>query len=58
MEVINPAAGEVFDPELHEAMSVQQDALLADNSVVKVLQRGYKLQDRVLRAAMVIVNRQ
>ena len=58
VEVINPAAGEVFDPELHEAMSVQQDAQLVDNSVVKVLQRGYKLQDRVLRAAMVIVNRQ
>lgn len=57
VEVINPSAGEAFDPELHEAMSVQQDAQLADNSVVKVLQRGYRLQDRVLRAAMVIVNR-
>lgn len=57
VSIINPKAGEVFDPEQHEAMTVQHNAEQADNSIIQVLQQGYKLQDRILRAAMVIVNR-
>lgn len=57
VEAIVPVEGDVFDPNLHEAMSMQQDAALADNVVAQLLQPGYQLHDRVLRAAMVIVNR-
>ena len=55
--VIEPVPGDEFNPEQHEAMTVQQDSTQADNTVASVLQNGYMLQDRVLRAAMVIVNR-
>lgn len=54
LEVIDPA-GEPFDPEWHEAMSVQPSAEAEPDSVVMVLQKGYRLHDRLLRAARVIV---
>ncbi len=51
-----PAAGEVFDPNLHQAVQTipASDDQPAD-TVVEVLQKGYKLHDRVLRASMVVV---
>lgn len=49
--------GEVFDPECHQAMSMQETTELAPNTVAQVLQKGYRLNDRVLRPAMVIVAR-
>ena len=52
--VVNPAAGEKFDPHRHQAISMvpaQQEA----NTVVTVLQRGYLIFDRVLRPALVTV---
>jgi molecular chaperone GrpE len=57
VSIINPAIGDAFDPDLHEAMTLQSDENQADNTVLQTLQRGYSLQDRVLRAAMVVVNR-
>jgi molecular chaperone GrpE len=52
---IMPERGEAFDPERHEAMSMLEDKELDKNTVVNVLQKGYELNGRVLRAAMVIV---
>lgn len=56
VEVISPEAGEAFNPEQQEAMSMQPGTGLEPNSVVQVLQKGYLLNGRVLRAAMVIVS--
>ena len=52
---IEPERGDVFDPEKHEAMSMLPDADLEKNCIINVLQKGYELNGRVLRAAMVIV---
>ena len=46
----------MFDPQRHEAMSMVPDADLDKNHVVNVLQKGYELNGRVIRAAMVIVS--
>lgn len=51
---INPE-GEVFDPEVHQAMSMLESADKPANTVLQVLQKGYRLNDRMLRPAMVIV---
>jgi len=48
-------AGEPFDPELHEAISMQPSDSVEPGSVVNVVQKGYTLNGRLLRPAMVIV---
>ena len=55
IEVLDPARGDAFDPTLHEAMSMQPDPEAESNTVLQVLEKGYQLNGRVLRAAMVIV---
>jgi molecular chaperone GrpE len=50
---IDPA-GEKFDPHLHEAMATVESDQPA-NTVVRVMQKGYRLNDRVLRPALVLV---
>ncbi len=52
---ILPASGDPFNPEQHEAMSMQSHPDAHPNTIVQVLQPGYLLHDRVIRAAMVIV---
>ena len=47
--------GEAFDPAEHQAISTQASDSAADNTVLTVLQKGFRLHDRVLRPAMVIV---
>jgi molecular chaperone GrpE len=47
--------GAPFDPECHQAMSVQEDPDAASGTVVLVVQKGYLLNDRLVRPAMVIV---
>ncbi len=49
--------GEVFDPQQHEAMSIQEANGVAPNTVIAVFQKGYKLNDRVIRPARVIVSK-
>ena len=49
------ASGQVFDPNLHEAVSQQETADVPEGHVVQQLRRGYKLRDRLLRPASVIV---
>lgn len=51
-----PAEGETFDPNLHQAVqTVPATEDVPADTIVTVLQKGYKLHDRVLRASMVIV---
>ncbi len=54
LKIIDPV-GEPFDPELHEAMSMVPTAEQAPDTVVSVMQKGYALNDRLLRPAMVMV---
>ncbi len=55
LEIIDPQIGEAFNPEYHEAMSVQPLPGADPNTVSQVLRKGYQLNGRVLRAAMVMV---
>jgi len=56
IEVINPA-NETFNPELHQAMVMQESADVEPNTVLMVMQKGYTLNDRLVRPAMVSVSK-
>ena len=56
LELIDPV-GEAFNPEFHQAMTVLPSEEFEDNSVMEVLQKGFKLHDRLIRPAMVVVSR-
>ena len=56
VQVIDPK-GEAFDPEKHEAITAVPNPDMAPNIVLEVMQKGYSLNDRVLRPAMVVVSR-
>ena len=47
--------GEMFDPNLHQAMSMQESPDHEPNTIMAVMQKGYILNDRLLRPAMVMV---
>ncbi len=51
------ATGKPFDPNVHEAVSEQESAELPEGQVVQQLRRGYKLRERLLRPATVIVSK-
>ena len=55
LEVI-ATEGQAFDPNVHQAVMQEQDAQKESGVVLRELQKGYKLKDRVLRPAMVSVN--
>ena len=46
-----------FDPNVHEAMAQQEDDSVPVNTVIEVFQKGYRLRDRLLRPARVVVSR-
>jgi molecular chaperone GrpE len=50
---IEPQPGDRFDPNLHEAMFELENTARPAGSIVQVLQPGYRIHDRLLRAAMV-----
>lgn len=50
--------GQLFDPNRHEALSLLPAAHVAPNTVLEVVQKGYEMNDRLLRAAKVIVARE
>ncbi|KUJ72923.1 nucleotide exchange factor GrpE [Thiomicrospira sp. WB1] len=54
VERVDPK-GEVFDPQLHEAMTMMPSEAHDSNTVVEVVQKGYRLNDRLVRAARVVV---
>ncbi|EPH5797501.1 TPA: nucleotide exchange factor GrpE [Pseudomonas aeruginosa] len=56
VEALNPE-GEPFNPEQHQAMAMQESALAEPGSVLKVFQKGYLLNGRLLRPAMVVVSK-
>ena len=56
MEIINPV-GEKFNPEFHEAMTQVPNPNLAPNTIVDVFQKGYILNGRLVRPAMVVVSK-
>lgn len=47
--------GEAFNPDAHQAMTMLESTTVPPNHVLEVMQKGYKLHDRLLRPAMVVV---
>jgi molecular chaperone GrpE len=56
IESIDPV-GSPFDPNQHQAMSMVESDEQEANTVVAVMQKGYKLEGRVMRPAMVVVSK-
>jgi molecular chaperone GrpE len=56
IKIIDPA-GQPFDPEWHEAITVQESQEHPANTVLSVIQKGYSLNGRLLRPARVIVSK-
>ncbi len=50
-----PADGEVFDPNVHEAVTQEECPETDEGRVLRVIRRGYKMHDRLLRPANVVV---
>ncbi|MFT6101748.1 MAG: molecular chaperone GrpE [Granulosicoccus sp.] len=55
VEVVDPA-GEPFDPQLHQAMTMVPNPDMEPNTVMDVFQKGYTLNGRLVRPAMVVVS--
>jgi len=49
--------GEIFDPKLHEAISVKEDPTLDENTITAELRKGYILKDRVIRPSLVEISK-
>ena len=56
ISVIDPK-GEEFNPNEHEALSVTENNKEKPNIVLEVFQKGFKFKDRVIKPAMVVVNK-
>src|SRR3954468_7191907 len=50
------AAGQKFDPNLHEAIAHEPSAEVAEGTVIRQTRRGYKMKDRLLRPSSVVVS--
>lgn len=57
VQQLNPI-GEPFDPQFHEALTMVPNPAMEPNSVMDVMQKGYTLNDRLLRAAKVVVTKE
>ncbi len=51
------ALGEIFDPKLHEAISIIEDSTLEENTITKELRKGYISHNRVIRPALVEISK-
>jgi molecular chaperone GrpE len=51
------AVGEIFDPKLHEAISVKEDSTLDDNTITVEFRKGYILKERVIRPSLVEISK-
>ncbi len=51
------AVGEIFNPQLHEAISVKEDLTLDDNAITTEFRKGYILKDRVIRPSLVEISK-
>ncbi|MDX2318995.1 MAG: nucleotide exchange factor GrpE [Moritella sp.] len=56
VKAVNPE-GETFNPELHQAMSMIESTDVAPNTVITVMQKGYELNGRLIRPAMVMISK-
>ena len=56
IEVVDPL-GQPFDPNVHEALSLIENPDMEPNSVMAVIQKGYRLHERLVRPAMVMVSK-
>lgn len=56
VQAIDPE-GESFNPEQHQAMAMVENADIEPNSVIEVFQKGYELNGRLIRPAMVVVSK-
>jgi molecular chaperone GrpE len=56
IEVID-ATGRQFDPQLHEAISQEENEQVPEGTVVRQLRKGYKLRERLIRPANVVVSK-
>lgn len=54
IEMLNPV-NQTYDHNAHEAMAMQPSETVENNHIIQVIQKGYKLKDRLLRPARVIV---
>ncbi|HET6570277.1 MAG TPA: nucleotide exchange factor GrpE, partial [Solirubrobacterales bacterium] len=54
IEVVEPS-GEKFDPQVHEALSMQAADGVESGTVVETMQKGYRLGEQLLRPARVVV---
>ena len=52
---VAPAPGDAFDPDRHQAMSMAPDDTVASGTVSRLFQKGYVLNERLLRPALVVV---
>ena len=57
IKAVTPPVGDAFNPDLHEAMATQPSKEVAPDHILQVVQKGYRLHDRLLRPARVIVAR-
>ena len=57
VEPVNAEPGTPFDPNLHEAIGQEAHAEIPESSVVRQLRKGFKLRDRLLRPATVVVSK-
>jgi len=55
LETIDPS-GEVFDPNIHEALMKQPSENVPEGSIIQVYQKGYKIKNKLLKTAKVIVS--
>jgi len=55
IEIIDPVEMK-YDPQLHEVISLQEDGSVEPDYIIQVVQKGYRLRDRLLRPARVIVS--
>ena len=56
LQIIDPA-GEKFDPEKHEALTMLPSADHDENTIIDVIEKGYQLHERLIRPAKVVVSR-
>ncbi|MFT5465099.1 MAG: molecular chaperone GrpE [Verrucomicrobiales bacterium] len=56
VEIADAEPGQPFDPKVHEAVSQQPSDEVPDGAILAVVRRGYRLHDRLIRAANVIVS--
>jgi molecular chaperone GrpE len=56
IKIVDPQE-ELFNPEFHQAISTQESDEVAPNTVLTVVRKGYVLNDRLLRPAMVVVSK-